>query len=122
MYREEYIYQNDMLVDKYSLFSHNIFNCVLTLILALLLYKITSLYISSTVIKILFVLSVLYCAFTWNYLRAQSYEVVHLVLFSGFYYYFICFLRLLPPSRSFRSVPGFMPYNIFLALLCLSKS
>ena len=108
--------------DKASILAHNIFNCILSVILAVFLYKTAALFTRINTLRIFLVFSTLYASFAWNYMRAQSYDIVHLMLFTAFFYYYILFLRTIDGKHSFTSCRSFYFYNLCLAGLCLSKS
>lgn len=78
---------------KYRLISLNIFNCVLSLILFLYLFKYSGLYSKKTHVRIVFCLSVFYCTYLWNYLRAQSSEIYQTLFFVGFCYHAVLYFR-----------------------------
>lgn len=108
--------------DQRSILAHNIFNIILSVILAVFLYKSAGLFTRSSLLRLFLVLATLYASFTWNYMRAQSYEIVHLTLFTIFFYYYCIFLRTASGKRSFASYRSFYFYNLALAGLCLSKA
>ena len=119
---EQYLDGKALKADKSSIFAHNIFNILLSLIFALFLYKSSLLFTRHNTLGVFLVFSILYASFTWNYMRAQSYEIVHLVLFTAFFYYYVLFLRSANNARSFATNRSFYLYNLLLAALCLSKS
>ncbi|MEJ2761057.1 MAG: hypothetical protein P8126_05830, partial [Gammaproteobacteria bacterium] len=120
--RNMYLIGGKPYVGWHSILAHNIFNILLSVILAVFLYKTASLHTRRNYLRIFIVLAILYTTFVWNYMRAQTYEIIHLVLFAGFFYYYIVFLRAFDGIRSFRSYRSYYGYNLFLAGLCLSKS
>jgi len=71
----------------------NIQNVLLTLIVALYLYKSVSFYTSRSSLRVGFVLACLYCSFVWHYLRAPTLEVFLLFGVSGFTFHMLAFLR-----------------------------
>lgn len=123
MTRNEHFLRNGTLdIDEPSLFAHNIFNCLLSALLAVFLYRTAALFSRFNVLRLTLVVSTLYASFAWNYMRAQSYEILHLLLFTAFFYYYVVFLRCFDSRRRFTSYPSFILYNLCLAALCLSKS
>ncbi|MGC4117384.1 MAG: hypothetical protein QM765_23050 [Myxococcales bacterium] len=92
----------------------NVTNLLLSLWLGLLLYRVARLYTSRPVAAALFVGSCFWATFLWNYLRAQSGDVLQVVGFTGFYLHFVRYLR---ESRS-RDAAGFW---LYLSALCLTK-
>lgn len=108
--------------DTATIFAHNVFNCVLSVILAVLLYRLASLFTPYNSLRVFLVFSILYASFAWNYMRAQSYEIIHLTLFTGFFYYYALFLRGCHAARRVTGCRSFYLYNLFLAGLCLSKT
>jgi len=108
--------------DASVVLAHNIFNILLSVILAVFLYKTASLHTHRNYLRVFMVLSILYASFVWNYMRAQTYEIIHLTLFAGFFYYYVVFLRAFDGIRNFTSYRSYYFYNLFLAALCLSKS
>jgi hypothetical protein len=108
--------------DEASIFSHNIFNIILSVVLALFLYKTALLFTRINTLSIFLVFSTLYASFAWNYMRVQSYEIVQLTLFTVFFYYYVLFLRAVDGRHRFTSCRSFYSYNLCLAGLCLSKS
>jgi len=61
----------------------NSFNALLALLLALVLYRLASLYTDESRWRIAFVLACFYSTFLWNYLRAQTTEIYQCLLFSA---------------------------------------
>lgn len=108
--------------DRPAILAHNLFNVVLSVILTVLLYRLVSLFTRREILRVFLVLAVLYASFTWNYLRTQSYEIIHLTLFTGFFYYYVLFMRSFNAARRVTSYRSFYAWNLFLAALCLSKS
>jgi len=108
--------------DKSVILAHNVFNIILSVILALFLYKTALLFTRINTLSVFLVFSTLYASFAWNYMRVQSYEILHLTLFTAFFYYYVLFLRTMDGTRSFTSSRSFYLYNLCLAGLCLSKS
>jgi hypothetical protein len=97
-----------------SVFNHNIFNVLVSVCIFFYLFKILSKYSSSFYSKIIFVLSVMYSTYLFNYLRAQSYEIFQVFLFLVFFKSFIDFFD--SKNRKFLFLSLF-----FLGLLVLVK-
>jgi len=76
-----------------QLFFINIYSVVLTLIAALYLYKIVSLYSDRSWLKIVFVLVLFYGTYVWYYLRSPTLEIFQIFPFLGFYYHMVRFMR-----------------------------
>lgn len=72
----------------------NAYNGLLTLMLAVLLFRTAALYLQRPWMNALFVMSILFGTFTWNYLRAQTVEIFQVVFFCGCYYHLICYRRM----------------------------
>jgi len=113
---------NKLTADRAAIFAHNVLNCILSVILAILLYRLAALHTRYNSLRVFLVFAVLYGSFAWNYMRAQSYEIIHLTLFTGFFYYYVVFLRGLHAARRVTDCRSFYLYNLFLAGLCLSKT
>lgn len=93
----------------------NVTNLLLSLVLALLLYELAVLYVESPALALLWVLSTLYATFGWNYLRAQTAELLQWTLYTGF------FLALVHLWRSRGGTRPLAAAQVLLLLLCLSK-
>ena len=76
-----------------QLFFMNIYSVVLTLIAALYLYKIVSLYSDRSWLRIVFVLLLFYGTYVWYYLRSPTLEIFQIFPFLGFYYHMVRFMR-----------------------------
>ena len=105
-----------------TVLAHNMMNIILASVFIIFIFRLLSLYSINKIAIAITIFLFIYPSFTWNYLRAQSYEILHLTLFTVFAYYFFCFLRELKdhPHR-FLSIKYYF-FNIPLFLLCLSKS
>ncbi len=98
----------------------NGFNIALTLLLALVLYRLSRLYTTSGLTASLFVLACLYSTYLWNYTRAHSSQVYQVLFFS------LGLLFLLRLSREpTRPAPRRSRYLLWCVLsisaLCLVK-
>jgi len=71
----------------------NAWNVMLSGALAALLFGLVGLYEERLGRRVLFVLAVLYTTFVWNYLRAQSAEIGHLILGAAFLFFAIKSMR-----------------------------
>lgn len=80
------VQSTEIAVTKDSIFYHNIYNIVLSLLVAVLLYKISGVYSRLTMAKFIFTMTILYSTYIFNYMRAQSYEILQLLLFLSIYY------------------------------------
>jgi hypothetical protein len=76
-----------------SLLAFNLWNVVLSAVLAALLYRIASLYTPRAAVRILFVVGTLYCSAIWFYMRGQSSELYQAVFFAALYLCLARFLR-----------------------------
>ncbi len=126
-YAEKKIFNNDEgyaleIINKKSILLHNLLNLILSIFIVYYSYKISRLYTSKPFVSFVFVLLVIYTGYIWHYLRVQSYEIIHLVFFLGFYYYFIQFLRCLLLNKNSFNSKYFILFNTILVFLCLSKS
>lgn len=75
-----------------SLLAFNLWNVVLSVLLAVLLYSLTGLYTSRAWLRVSFVIATLYCSALWFYVRGQSSELYQAVFFSAL---FLCLARYL---------------------------
>jgi len=96
----------------------NAFNILCALAAAAFLYKFTSLYTQSFLVKALFIFSAFYCTFWWNHLRFQAFEAFQTVFLIGATYHFIRACNELatePPQGGGKS----LKCHLFLAALLL---
>lgn len=103
----------------------NLYNVLLSVVLAVYLWRLAGLYGRSPAVRFLFVLATFYCTYTWYYLRATGFEIYQLLFFTGFFYHMAAFKNatadqgqaaLKPASRNLAAAMG------FLACLCLAKT
>ncbi len=73
------------LVGTHRLLLLNLYNVVLSLLIAACLLDIVAEYVQRPAVRLLFVLSCLFATFLWNYLRAQSGEIFQVLFFAGFF-------------------------------------
>ena len=102
----------------------NIYNTLLTLLIAFFLFKILSFYTESLFVKVVFILTAFYATFMWNYLRAQSFEIYQTLFFLIFYYYLIKFSREVSKKSSVGTTSPYINLlvsTLFLSFLCLAK-
>jgi hypothetical protein len=85
-----------------SLLAFNLWNVLLSALLAALLYALASLYTRRVSVRVFFVVGTLYCSALWFYLRAQSSELYQAVFFAAL---FLCLARFLR-SRSWAWLGG----------------
>ncbi len=71
----------------------NVYNILLTLLIALYLYRIISFYTSNLFAKASFLLISFYTTFLWHYLRAPGLDIFQIVGFTAFIYHSLRFLR-----------------------------
>jgi hypothetical protein len=76
-----------------SLFAFNVWNVLLSAVLAALLYRIAGLYTQRGPVCFLFVIGTLYCSALWFYMRGQSSELYQAVFFAALYLCLARFLR-----------------------------
>jgi hypothetical protein len=76
-----------------SLLAFNLWNVVLSVALALLLYALAGCYTTRTSVRVIFVLATLYASALWFYLRAQSGELYQAVFFAALFLCLVRFLR-----------------------------
>lgn len=107
-------YKNNLHPDSNSIWAHNVFNIFLSCIFAVLLFLICGHYSNSRVSKYFYVISIMYGTYVWNYLRTQSYEIVHLTLFALFYFGYLKYIEVGKRKWSFVT-------NLALMFLALSK-
>lgn len=89
----------------------NLGNLLLSLVLAALLYALARQY-AEPVPAVLFTLASLYATFGWNYLRAQTTELLQWTLYTGFFLAWV---------RAWRTGTGHGLAVALLALLLLTK-
>src|SRR5262249_22898486 len=66
-----------------SLLLHNLWNIVLSALLAAMLYHLAALYTQRTAVRVGFALTTLYASAMWFYLRAQTSELYQVLFFSA---------------------------------------
>src|SRR5919108_1805587 len=76
-----------------SLLAFNLWNVLLSAVLAALLYSLAGLYTTRASVRLLFVIGTLYCSALWFYLRAQSSELYQVVFFVALFLCLASFLR-----------------------------
>lgn len=113
--------KNVIEIDNNTIFYHNCFNIALSILIAIYLFNIGFLYSRSIISKIFYTLMVLYSTFYWNYLRAQSYDILQILFFLAFYYHFISYRRKICSLRS-DYMMDIIASNVALVLLVLSKN
>jgi len=74
-------------VPHIRVFVQNIYFIILSMIAAVLIYKISLFYTSRSLTAAIYTLSVLYGTFYWYYMRGQTYEIFQMIFFLGFFYY-----------------------------------
>ena len=108
---------------KQRVFFLNIFNILWTLIFSWFLFKILSFYTNSLLAIVSFIFSALYTTFLWNYMRAQSGEIIQLMFFSIFYYFIIRFKNQGSRESIITKTSALSLFSaiLFLLFLCLTK-
>lgn len=71
----------------------NLGNLALSLVLALVLYGLAMLYTERPATVVVFVLATLYATFGWNYLRAQTTELLQWTLYAAFFHQLVLVWR-----------------------------
>jgi hypothetical protein len=102
----------------------NLYNVVLSGLIAVLLFRLARLYTRSPWAAALYVLAVFYGTFLWNYLRAQSGEIFQVLFFTGFSFHYARFLRSVtaPTGRAARRMFADLAIAwFFIGALCLSR-
>lgn len=94
-------------VGPQSILAHNVFNILVSMATAGLLFAIAGLYTSQNLLRVLYTLACIYASFVFHYLRAQSYDSLQLLFFLSFYLGFVEFLR--GASRGVRSWSWLLP-------------
>lgn len=97
-------------------FMLNLYNIALSLLIAWYFYQIAGLYVARALTRSLFVLSIFYATFLWNYLRAQSAEIFQVLFFAGFFYHFIQFIR--SDRKAWKQL---LAATLFAGVLALTK-
>ena len=72
---------------------YNVWNLVLSAVLAALLYAAAAPYTSRLGLRVLFVIAAMYCSFLWFYQRAQNSELYLVVFFTALFLCLRAFLR-----------------------------
>jgi hypothetical protein len=102
----------------------NLYNVVLSGLIAVLLFRLAHLYTPSPWTAALYVLAVFYGTFLWNYLRAQSGEIFQVLFFTGLSFHYARFLRAVA-SPAGRPTPRILVDLamawIFIGALCLTR-
>lgn len=83
-------------------------NLALSLLLALLLYELALLYTDRPPVAVLFTLSLLYATFGWNYLRAQTTELLQWTLYAGFFLHLVRTWRTEGSARPLAAAQGLL--------------
>lgn len=86
--------KSNLTVSVDGIWAHNLLNVLLSCVFAVLLFLICGYYTNARASKYFYVISVIYGTYVWNYLRAQSYEIIHLVSFALFYYSYLKYIEL----------------------------
>jgi hypothetical protein len=76
-----------------SLLAFNLWNVVLSVALALLLYALAGCYTARASVRVVFVLATLYASALWFYMRAQGGELYQAVFFAALFLCLVRFLR-----------------------------
>lgn len=93
----------------------NLGNLALSLALALVLYQLALLYTGRPWVAVLFALATLYATFGWNYLRAQTTELLQWTLYAAF------FLQLVRVWRTRAAAGPLAAAHVLLLLLVATK-
>ena len=108
-----------------SLLLTNVWNVVLSTVLAVLLYALAGRYTQRVALRVLFAVAVLYCSFLWFYQRAQSSEIYQVLFFTALFMCLSPFLRALrelgplrPDTRAWAGLAGAW---LFAALLLFTR-
>ncbi|MBF0287644.1 MAG: hypothetical protein HQM14_07480 [SAR324 cluster bacterium] len=96
----------------------NIFNIIISIVITVYLFFLLSLYTKSSCIKVIFILAAFYSTFLWNYLRAPTFEIFHVLFFLMFYYHLIKYKR---QSDTDNDSFHLLASVLSLVLLCLCK-
>lgn len=78
----------------------NLNNLLLSLLCIAYLYRIVCLYEENERLRLLFVLAAVFTTYLWYFLRSHMHELFQLVLFLGFVYHFLLFLRAAASSEA----------------------
>jgi len=84
--------QSDLLI-------FNLYNILLSLLVCVLLYRITGWYTDRTWVRVVYVLCAGYATFFWYYQRAQGAEIYQVLFFTAAFYFLMIYLRGLRDSR-----------------------
>jgi hypothetical protein len=108
----------------------NVWNLFLTLLLAIVLMRLTAFYTERLAVRLLFVVCVFYCTYLWYYLRAQGSEIYQTLFYSAAFLFWLGFERKLlsenPPDAQRGTVISHlrMPLSLmwlFVGLLVLTR-
>ncbi len=114
-YRGELDYDAESRIRTFLL---NMFNIILSIGITIYLFLLLSFYTKSPLIKIIYILTVLYSTFLWNYLRAPTFEIFHVLFFLMFYYHLIQYKH---QSQTNHASWHLLASVLSLVLLCLCK-
>lgn len=96
-------------------FYGNIQNLAFIILTTIYLFSLLRIFGGSSAGASVIVWCALYGTFVWPYLRAQTYEIIHLAFFLGVFYHFARFVQTGKGAQLIAS-------QIFLAMLVLSKN
>jgi hypothetical protein len=96
----------------------NLNNLALSSLIALMFYRLAGLFTRHDLARAAYVLTVFYGTFLWNYLRAQTGEIIHVLFFVGFYDGFSRFARSWLGGGDRPSSPPIA--GLYLAWACLA--
>ncbi len=100
----------------------NLYQVLITLIIAAYLYLLARLYTPRRWLCAVFVLAVFYGNFTWHYLRSPTLEIFQLLPFVGMFYHFVRFLRDRRDGTETRATWGhLLSASLWTGVLFLTK-
>ncbi|HBL43439.1 MAG TPA: hypothetical protein DDZ90_08615 [Planctomycetaceae bacterium] len=106
---------------KARVFYLNLYNILISLLIAVYLYLIALNFNHSTKVTAIYVLACLFGTFVWNYLRAQTFEIFQLYFFLGLYYSLLRFKHGKLTGKLKYSRTHFWLILVFCSLLVLEK-
>lgn len=106
---------------KSRVFYLNLYNILISLVIATYLYFIALFFNHSAKVAAIYVLSCLFGTFVWNYLRAQTFEIFQLWFFLGLYYSLLRFKHSKLTGLLNSSRIHFWLILVFCSLMVLEK-
>ena len=97
----------------------NAFNLLLSLLLAFVLYRLSSLFTAAGWVRLVYVASCFYTTYLWNYLRAHSSQIYQCLFFSIALLFLFRFMRRARESAPGQALPIAESRDVLWSLLAL---